>query len=57
MRKGRGIMGKYLGKEKRIQGKRDKRSIWCRQDAIEYAGTKDSVERVSVVRHDCLWMF
>ena len=33
---GRGIMGKYLGKEKE--------SIQCRQDATDYAGQEDSAE-------------
>ena len=39
-RKGRGIMGKYLGKEKG--------SIRCR-DAAEYVGQEDSAKRVPAV--------
>ena len=38
MRKGRGIMGKDLGKKKRgSKEKETKNSIRCREDAVEYA--------------------
>ena len=57
MRKGRGLMGKDLGKNKKGSKKNGiKRSIWCRQDAAEYVGAKESAERVPAVGHDFLWM-
>ena len=45
------------GQKKGSKEKETKRIIWCRQDPAEYAGAKDSAERVPTVGHDCMWMF
>ena len=50
MRKGRGLMRKDLGKNKRGSKENEqKRTIWCRQDAADYAGKMTLAVRVFIV--------
>ena len=55
MRKGRGLMGKYVGRKKRgSKEKETKRTYGVGRTLLSMLGQEDSTERVPAIAHDHL---